>query len=390
MASAAVARSVRSDATRAAVPHRAVRARRWQVLAVPALALVLVGMAVAPAARGRLTAPGSFEDIPGGWRAAAAWLEAHDDGGRTLLLPGSAFAEYQWGRPLDEPISSIQDTDWAVRDLIPLGGNGSTRLLDGIDRALQGDALPPGFLPALQRAGVRYLLVRNDLDPVRSGGTGPASVRRLLTTAPDLELVASFGPVQAGVDSGQRVLPTPGQAGTEAFRSIDIYEVTDPAARATAYPATEAAVTSGGPEAVLDLEPDLTEGRAVVLAVDEGADDLPDPVLVATDTARRRDVQFGAIRDNATYTLTPDETPSPSGASPVDRWPAGAPRGLTSARLDGAAALTDSRKPYEPARPEQQPYAAFDGDPGTAWGPGWPRSASGCRSNWTSRPSSTR
>ncbi len=389
--SAAVARSSRSAADRvtdrvtdrgsgtpddasARPSHAGALAGRWRISAVPALALVLVALAVAPAARGRLTAPGSFTDVPGGWRAAAAWLEAHDDGDRTLLLPGSAFAEYQWGRPLDEPISSLQGTDWAVRDLIPLGGNGSTRLLDGIDAAVQGDALPPGFVSTLQRSGVRYLLVRNDLDPVRTSGTGPASVRRVLATAPELELVASFGPVQAGVDGGERVLPIPGQPATEAFRSIDIYAVPDPTPRATAYPAAGAAVTSGGPEAVLDLEPELTDGRAVVLAVDDGAADLPDPVLVATDTARRRDVQFGAIRENASYTLTPDERSPLSGKTPVDRWPAGAPRGLTSARLEGAVALTDSDRSESAMRPEQQPYAAFDGNPATAWGPALARS----------------
>jgi arabinofuranan 3-O-arabinosyltransferase len=364
VASAAVARSRREPGAPSS------RALRVRVLAVPALALVLVGLAIAPAARGRLTAPGSFADVPGGWRAAAAWLDGHHDGDRTLLLPGSAFGEYRWGRPLDEPISSLSGTTWAVRDLIPLGGIGSTRLLDGIDEALQGDALPPGFVPALQRAGVRYLLVRNDLDPVRTGGTGPASIRRLLSAEPALELAASFGPLLSEVDAGGRVQPVPGVPATQAFRAIDIYEVPDPAARATAYPAREAAVASGGPEAVLDLESDLTDGRAVVLAVDEGAAELPDPVRVATDTARRRDVAFGAIRDNATATLTPDETSPLSGERPVDRWPAGTPRGLTSARLEGATALSDSREPQELVRPELQPYAAFDGDPATAWSPG--------------------
>jgi arabinofuranan 3-O-arabinosyltransferase len=341
----------------------------WRSAAVPAVALVLVALAIAPAARGQLTAPGSFEAIPTAWQDAGAWLDAHDDGERTLLLPGSAFGEYRWGRPLDEPISSIQGSDWAVRDLIPLGGNGSTRLLDAVDTALQSDALPPGFVTALQRSGVRYLLVRNDLDPVRSSGPAPASVRRLLATAPELQVVASFGPVESSTGGDHRVSASPGTAETEAFRTIDIYEVPDPVDRATAYPAAEAAVTSGGPEAVLDLEPSLTDGRAVVLAVDPGARDLPDPVLVATDTARRRDVRFGAIRDNATYTLTPDEVSPLSGTTPVDRWPSGEPEGLTSARVDGAASLTDSRQPQQSLRPEEQPFHAFDGNPATAWGP---------------------
>lgn len=341
---------------------------RLRPLAAPALAVILIGLAIAPAAD-QLTAPGSFDDVPPAWREAGAWLEAHDDGDRTLLLPGAAFGEFQWGRPLDEPISSIQDTNWATRDLIPLGGNGSTRILDAIDTALASDALPPGFLAALQRSGTRYLLVRNDLDLDRTFGPGPASVRRLLATEPELELVASFGPVQQDVAADQRLAAVPGASGAEVFRTLDLYEVPDPTPRAVAYPAADAAVTSGGPEAVVQLDPSITDGRAVVLSVDEGADDLPDPLLVATDTARRRDVRFGAIRNNVTYTLTPEERSPATGDAPVDRWPADEPRGLTSARLDGAASLTASHHPGQPLRPWQQPFAAFDGDPATAWGP---------------------
>jgi arabinofuranan 3-O-arabinosyltransferase len=372
VAAGAVARSARASALDRArrIDVESTRTTAgWRVLAVPAIALVLVGLSIAPAANGQLTAPGSFEDIPTGWRQAGAWLESRDDGGRALLLPGSAFGEYRWGRPLDEPLASIQGTPWAVRDLIPLGGNGSTRLLDAVDTALQSDALPPGFVTALQRAGVRYLVVRNDLDRVRTGGPSPASVRRLLATAPELSVVASFGPVQTDTTGDRRISATPGASAADEFRAIDIYEVPDPVDRATAYPAAEAAVTSGGPEAVLDLEPELTDGRAVVLAVDDGAADLPDPVRVATDTARRRDVRFGSIRSNVSYTLTDDQVGPLSGTAPVDRWPSGAPTGLTSARVDGAASITDSRRPQQSLRPEQQPYHAFDGNPSTAWGP---------------------
>jgi arabinofuranan 3-O-arabinosyltransferase len=360
------ARRIDVDSTRTGERHRT---RSWVDVAAPALALVLIGLAIAPAARGKLTAPGSFVEVPAEWRDAVTWLDERDADGHTLVLPGSAFAEYRWGRPLDEPISSVGGSGWAVRDLIPLGGNGSTRLLDAVDTALQTESLPPGFTSALQRAGVHYLLVRNDLDLGRTFGPSPASVRRLLGTDPQVELVASFGPAQDDSGGDNRISSRPGTAAAQTFQALDVYEVPDPVDRATAYPAAEAAVTSGGPEALLDLEPSLTDGRAVVLSVDAGAEDLPDPVRVATDTARRRDVRFGSIRNNATYTLNPEEKSPFSGGTPVDRWPAGSPTGLTSARVDGAAAITDRRLPDESLRPEQQPYAAFDRNPATAWGP---------------------
>lgn len=366
----AVSLAVRSATLRAGADGEAARPRpapAWVRWSAPALVAVAVGLAVAPAAGGRLAAPGSFEDVPAYWRDAASWLDEHDDGGRSLLLPGSSFGEYTWGRPLDEPLASVHEGPWAVRDLIPLGGNGSTRILDGLDRALAADGLPPGTLATLQRAGVRHLVVRNDLDQTRASGPRPASVRRLLATDPDLRRVASFGPEVDDPGSDHRLATPPGGDATDPIRAIEVYEVPGAVDRVAAYPAAGAAVTSGGPEALLQLPPDLVEGRAVVLSVDEGAADLPDPVLVATDTAQRRDVRFGAIRDNTTYVLTADENSPFSGEAPVDRWPAGEPTDLTVARLDGAASITAARELGDPLRPEQAPWRAFDGDPGTFW-----------------------
>ncbi|MFN8018213.1 MAG: alpha-(1-_3)-arabinofuranosyltransferase family protein [Acidimicrobiales bacterium] len=341
--------------------------------AAACLASLAIVLAILPATN-RLTAPGSFASLPRAWDEAAAWLAQHDDHGRALLLPGSSFAEYRWGRPLDEPLSPAGRTPWAVRDLIPLGGNGSTRLLDGIDRALATDALPPGFVASLQRAGITHLVVRNDLDLTRTGGPRPATVRRLLATAPGLQRVASFGSVAGdrGVDG--RVATPPGGPATEAFRDIDVYEVppadgtgaaADP--RIATYPASGTLVVGGGPEATLQLDPTDLEGRAIVLDVDRHGADLGPVVDVATDTARRRDVEFGAIRDASTYTLTPGQRSPITGDEPVDRWPADAPTGLTDARLQGAASLEGNGGVSTVLHPEDQPFAAFDGDPRTRW-----------------------
>ena len=335
---------------------------------VPVLAVVAILLAIAPAIGGRLTAPGSFDGLPVAWRDAARWLDGHDDGRRTLVLPGSAFGEYHWGRPLDEPLATLIHTDWAVRDLIPLGGNGSTRLLDGLDTALLGDHLPPGFVTALQRAGVGHVLVRNDLDLPRTGGPGPTTMRRLLATAPSLRRVASFGPVEASIDTDGRVGPAPGDPSLSPIRQLDIYAVPDAVDRVTSYPAA-ATVVGGGPEALVGLPPAVSQGRAVVLAVDEPPGVLPSPRRVATDTARRRDVIFGAVRGNVTYTLTPPERSPFSGDPPVDRWAGTGPEGLTTARLSGVATLTDDAPRGDLQAPEHQPGSAFDGDLRTAWVP---------------------
>ncbi|MCB0959731.1 MAG: DUF3367 domain-containing protein, partial [Acidimicrobiales bacterium] len=239
-----------------------------------------------------------------------------------------------------------------------------------IDAALATDALPDAFAAVLGRMGITHLVVRNDLDLARTGGPGAATVRRLLTDA-GLARVASFGPRQDPPGDGRRA-PRPGLGGeaSQAYRQIDVYEVPAAAPRAEVLDAAGTLVTSGGPEGLLSIDPDLLDGRPAVLAVDAG--DLPaavEPVRVQTDSARRRDVQFGAVRDSSTATLEPGQ-PSPlTGEAPVDRWPAGEPTGLADARLEGARSVDDSRRPGGGLSPEAQPYAALDGNLDTSWVP---------------------
>ena len=44
---------------------------------------------------------------------AGDWLDDHDVGGHALVLPASGFAEYYWGRPLDDPLQALTSTSWA-------------------------------------------------------------------------------------------------------------------------------------------------------------------------------------------------------------------------------------------------------------------------------------
>ena len=353
------------------------RRRRWAPLAGASLAIAIVLLAAFPLVTGSLTAPGSFDDLPSSWREAAAWVDARHDTSRTLVLPDAAFAENTWGRPLDEPWGVLVDGSWAVRDLIPLGGNGSTRLLDGLDRQLTNGSIQPGFVASLQRAGIGYVVVRNDLDPDRSVGPSPATVRQLLGPVEGLTRVAGFGdPLSPAAATGDRRVTAPTSAvGQPGIRPIEIYRVSSPASRATAYPAKGSLIVGGSAEAMAQLPPSLTTGRAAFVGDDAptGATGrvLTDRVVVATDTARRRDVDFGSVRDNATFTLQIDE-PSPfSNEAPRDRWADDEPGDLTVARMEGARSVT-SNGGHGDDRPDTQPFAAFDGDPATVWAPSEP------------------
>lgn len=342
---------------------------RRSLAAAVVVALGVVA-AVAPALAGRLTAPGSFVSIPGYWRDAGRWLDAHADGTAALLEPGSAFGEYTWGRPLDEPLASVTKVPVAVRDQVPLGSAGATDLLDLIDGLVASGAHPQAVTPLLARAGVGFVVVRNDLDLQRTGAPSPLAVRASLKATPGVVLVASFGP-QVPVAADPFTLPAAvGPAAPSHVPAVDIYR-TAGGSRAATYEGP-AAVLSGDSSGLAALaEAGLLDRRAVVLSGDAAPLAGSDHPWVLTDTNRRRDVFFGQIRDNASYTLAASQPAPDTGSTPVAEEPVPGRAHQTVASLQGAAELSASSYSSEVARrPWTQPFAAFDGDPDSAWVPG--------------------
>ena len=152
-------------------------------LAVVWLALIAVVGSSQPAWTGRLAPGEAFAAVPAYWQEAAAWV-GQDPDTQSLLLPASSFGSYIWGRPQDEPIQPLADAPWAVRNAIPLAPVGNIRSLDAIEERLYRGAGSEGLTDYFRRMGVRYLVVRNDLergadiaDPVHSQ-THPASAWR--------------------------------------------------------------------------------------------------------------------------------------------------------------------------------------------------------------------
>jgi arabinofuranan 3-O-arabinosyltransferase len=343
----------------------AIPAVRWRPdrRLVAGLAAGAVVIGALPLMSGRLLQEGSFSALPSHWRQAAAWLDARS-GARSLVVPASEFGEYRWGRPLDEPLQPLSAGAWATRNLIPLGSVGATRVLDALERRIEtGDV--DGLAAALDRSGVRYLVVRNDLDPRRTTAPRPPVVRAVLGAALGLRRVAAFGPVLPDRPTSDRLHPWAGVS--DRVRAVEIYEVDDagPPVRAIAAPA---AVLSGGPESAVDV-PGLGD-LPVVLAGDE-----PQPNTAAallTDGLRLRDVDYGTVRDNVSYVLTAREpAPDPGPHSqPKDQVPVAGPQHRTAAVMTGAAVLSaSSYGPSPPRIPEGQPFAAFDDDPSSGWVP---------------------
>ncbi len=373
------------------VPRSLSATGRVRTLAVAAVGVLVVGSA-APLLAGLVPARGTYEAIPPAWQKASAWLTAHDGSGRALIVPAAGDGAYLWGEPRDEPLAALGTTPWAVRDAVPLGSAGTTRLLDAWTTVIDSGAGSPGLAPSLARAGVRYLVVRNDLDLAFTGAPVPERVQTSLAQSPDLTLVASFGSRDAEGAGLPGAESAPFGLGTAAdrFPAVQVYEVDVPTSQVSALPLDGLTAVSGGPEALVELaavgqlpagpfvlDGDLTAGAAAALAA-VGRTAVP---RIATDTLRHRVVRFGEVRDNAGPTLQADATPG-SGGLPLDVLPFQGTGFQTNQVIDGAAEVSASSTAAaggEPGifDPAGGPLAAFDDDPATAWTSGATGSAVG-------------
>jgi arabinofuranan 3-O-arabinosyltransferase len=369
---------------------RRVRLRRLHpgraVAALVALAAIVA--TATPALAGHLAPTGSFTKVPAYWSAAADWLADNPDGGRTLVLPGSAFGEYDWGRPMDEPLLWLARTPWGVRNLIPLGGAGVTRYLDGIEQELAlGTA--PGLATALTRAGIGQVLVRNDLvDRQWDAPPSTSQITRALNGS-GLVRAASFGPLVAAREpSGAAPTSATGPAGRAApapkVPALVVWKVPAGASRVSAYPAAATTVVSGGPEATVELAArgllgpgptvlasDLAAATASLLGPPTtGPETTTQPTVTwaDTDTLTRRDVSFGLVHGGGSYLLGPHEDVAGSATPPSQRLDTPPGDHQTVAGYRGIASVTASSYGFAlSGAPSLEPAAALDGDPGTYW-----------------------
>ena len=330
---------------------RATRAR----LTVAAL---LVAIMAAPAWLFTLRPGPGWSEVPDHWRAAMTWLGKTDPNARTLLLPGSGFGDYTWGRTVDEPAQALARSPWAVRSQIPLGSEGNTRIMDAVEDALADARGSPALAPFLARAGYRYLLLRNDIDQDGTDAPPPAALRAGLAGSDGLRRIADFGPA----------VPLPGVG---RVPSIEIYEVERAVPQASVVAAEDIPTVSGGPESLLPLLEAgvLDAGAPTVLAGDGGLAGSRE--WLVTDGLRHRERNVGRVRDNLSQTLTADE-PARQRRPSTDVLPFRGREHQTMAAYRGIRDVTASTSiSYADAvngsDPSGLPFAAIDGDPLTAW-----------------------
>ena len=353
----------RADRTGGPVPGRVRRAVAGGASSVFLITLVPIGaVGIAPA--------GGYERIPEYWYEAADWLEDRsDERGMTMALPGSARGEYEWGRPLDEPLQPLLDGAWTNHQIIPWGSAGVSRITHEIDQRVSSGRGSAGLADTLARMGVTHLVVRNDLQRTANNGGWPARVHQALQNSPGVTEAAEFGPVIGSLDHHSA-----SQWFDQPYPALTVYEVGDAAPVVGTVPSEGTLRVTGGPESLLHLAEQglVTDDRPVLLGDDPGAAGIAAEDTIVTDTARRREVVYPDVRRNVSATLTEDEelerdVPAPDVIDPAweDHVAHAEDIGIdavsASSSESGAGARAGDRDPG------RAPHAALDDDLTTSW-----------------------
>jgi arabinofuranan 3-O-arabinosyltransferase len=343
-----------------------VHPRPLAVLAIVAAAAV----AISPAIAGRIVPQTRSVNDPSWWTQTGTWLGQHEGAasGRALVVPGVPAPFYIWGSPRDDALQPVADGPWTVRDSTPLAQPGYVRLLDAIQAMLAAGTGDPALGQVLARAGIRYLVVRNDLVQAPSDATALRFVHATIANSPGFTRVAQFGPDLSQSFDPNRLIDL---GLTRAQGAVDIYE--NPAWRndVAVLPAAGTIVSSGSADELpalitAGLGPDtpVIFGAAPAQVSDDAA-----TVSALTDGIRRREFGFGGVSGySATMTAN---APFTTARAAHDYLPA-APgplstvtyRGIADVRASSSASAVTSAAFRSAA---DSPWAAVDGDPDTSW-----------------------
>ncbi|MEO9237309.1 MAG: alpha-(1-_3)-arabinofuranosyltransferase family protein, partial [Jatrophihabitantaceae bacterium] len=370
--------------------------RWWRLpiarLLIPARAVGLVAIcaigavAITPTLTNQSVASPRVTTEPGWWSETGQWLAEHSDGSRALLVPASTSPIYLWGGTVDTALQPVARTPWTVRDAVPLAQAGYIRLLDTITTMLAAGRPDPSLAALLNRSGIGFLVVANDLNAYRSGATPLMLLHASVDGAPGFARVASFGPEVGSSSAGPAKLLDGGAS--VARPSVQIYRVragppvNQPGSSplVSLDPLSNALSANGSSEQLLPLvRAGLAEDRPVLFGADAAAAGLPADQSVLTDGIRKHQASFGnAFATSATMTAGQDYT-GRRGA--YDYLPA-KPGPLSVMTYRSISDITASSSgsdigAYFNRSPANNPFAAVDGDPDTAWHSGSPSGSVG-------------
>ncbi|WP_206612355.1 alpha-(1-_3)-arabinofuranosyltransferase [Prescottella agglutinans] len=360
--------------------------RRWRsafahperepMVAVTSLLLVALTLTTSLAWSGRLAPRGAYDEVPQYWHDTAQWLADNAAGSgdgadaeRALVVPGAPFGAQVWGLTRDEPLQALTSTPWAVRDAVPLVPPGAIRALDSVQRLISDGRPSAGLADTLLGQGIRYVVVRNDLDPDTSRSARPILVHQAVEGSGGLEKVAQFGE-DIAPETAENVV-VDGDL-RPAYPAIEIYRVTSPSgATPPAGPYTvdldAVPVVQGGPESLQRLAENGTVTGPALLATDASRAGIDVGSVTVTDTPTDRETDFGQVDNHSSALRGPDDPRRTYNAVPDYPVPeAPLVEGEWSGSITVSSSASDATQLGGTA-PGSGPAATVDGDPATAW-----------------------
>jgi arabinofuranan 3-O-arabinosyltransferase len=332
---------------------------------VAMVAIAIAVIAIAPAVGGELVPQTRTVNEPAYWTQAGHWLGEHP--GRTLVVPGAAQPVYVWGSPRDDALQPVADGEWAVRDAAPEAQPGYVRLLDEIETRLSDGQPDPQLAPLLASAGIRYVMVRRDLDTALSGSTARLFIDLTLEDTPGFSKVAQFGSdLTAPYDSNRLV----DFGATRPEGAITVYQNPLWRGGVALLPAAAAVSANGSADELPELSAaGVGPNQPVIMGSAPAAVAGVPAETVLDDGIRRRDFAFGGISQYS-GTLTAHQ-PSAGSRAAHDYLPTPQPP-LSAITYSGIADVTASSSGSDAdavlnASPVNGPWSAIDGRRSTAW-----------------------
>jgi arabinofuranan 3-O-arabinosyltransferase len=344
------------------------------VRALAAGVVIATGIvAIAPAITGRLVPQPRVPVTQDWWKQTGDWLAAHDGTGRALVVPGAAQPSYIWGETRDDALQPAARSPWSVRDATPLAQAGYVRMLDNVEQRLAQGRPDESLSTVLATAGIRYIVVRNDLDTDKSSATPLLLVHATVDNSHLIRRVAGVGEPFIVPADVNRLMD-----GAQAKQrpAVEIYENEAWSGGVSVVPVSNAFTATGSGDELSALAGRGTAGpRHPVLfaprAASIGGSETP---FIVTDGLRKREFGFGGI-DRYSSVLTDDE-PYRATRRVNDYLPHGV-TSQTVATYDGAVSIRASSSGSDATAfinrsPNNSPFAAIDDDPTTAWMSGSP------------------
>ncbi len=310
--------------------------------------------------------------FPRYWTSAIDTIDALSGDAPVLILPGFARNRYRWGFVGDDIFDALLERQHVERQSFTqdAGTDETGDLIASLDeRTVDGTYRPGSFAPIARRLGIRWVVVRNDIDWRATGAPRPAQLSAFRSD-PDLLEVATFGAPGENVVEAGDVSAT--ILGEDRLPPVELYEVRDALPPVHAVADRAPTLVSGAGQSWMRLARDGTLDSSGPLRYTASVDpeqlradlDAGSPIIV-TDGNRRRVVQVTGERNFESATL-------PAGAGlnrpALDLF--GVAGSQSVATYGDAVAITSSADDIllpDGFRPWLRPANAFDGSLATSW-----------------------